>query len=121
MFWADLARPTNSTLSFLLALFQLVLHIPSLSRLAIDTRPNADRAWIVFRRLHRYASRMLQIAIPLAKVSLLMVLLCAVPKAAKAVDLRWLAAIVAAVIVFSVALLLMNLRSGPILKSPVSW
>ena len=34
--WADLASPTNGFLSFLLALFQLIFHLGSLSRLAID-------------------------------------------------------------------------------------
>jgi hypothetical protein len=79
--WADLARPTNGFLSFLLALFQLIFHLGSLSRLAIDTGAsrNSSWLWIVYRRTHRYAVRMLQIPIPLLKLVLLIALYSCVP------------------------------------------
>src|ERR1700688_1173879 len=79
MFWADLARPTNSVVSFLLALFQFMLHLPSLSRAAIDTRPDSDWSWTAFKALHRYAARVLQMVLPLTKLLLLLVLLAVVP------------------------------------------
>jgi hypothetical protein len=79
--WADLARPANGFLSFLLALFQLIFHLGSLSRLAIDTGAsrNGSWLWIVYRRTHRYAVRMLQIPIPLLKLVLLIALYSCIP------------------------------------------
>lgn len=86
MLWADLARPTNSFLSFLFSLFQLVLHLGSLSRLAIDSgsSENADWRWRIYCSVQRYAVRMLQIAIPLFKVILLIALFSCVPSVFKA-------------------------------------
>lgn len=79
--WADLARPTNSLLSFLLALLQLIFHLGSLSRLAIDSGASRTGSllWIVYRRIHRYAVRMLQIPIPLLKLVLLIALYSCIP------------------------------------------
>ena len=79
--WADLARPDNSILSFLLAPFQLILHLGSLSRLAVDTgsAENAGNLWKFYLAAQRYAVRMLQIFIPLSKVVLLIVIFSCVP------------------------------------------
>lgn len=79
--WADLASPTNSILSFLFALFQLIFHLGSLSRLAIDTGAawNGSTLWVVYRRTQRYAVRMLQIVIPLLKLILLISLYSYIP------------------------------------------
>jgi hypothetical protein len=99
MFWADLARPTSSVISFFLALFKLIPHLPSLSRLAIDTRPDADWSWKVFQFLHRYASRVLQIALPLAQVVLLIVRSSAIPAVTKVQNLRLVSAIVGGALV----------------------
>jgi hypothetical protein len=121
MFWADLARPTNSLLSFFLALFQLILHLPSLSRLAIDTRPDADWSWKTFQFLHRYASRMLQIALPLAEVALLIVLSSAIPAVTKVQNLRLLSAIVGGVLFAIIGFLLMNGSRTPVFDSKVQW
>ena len=121
MFWADLARPTNSLVSFFLAFFQLILHLPSLSRLAIDSRPNANLSWKIFQSLHRYASRVLQILIPLAKVTLLIVLFSAAPIVAQVHSLRWVGALIGGVIIFSVCFLLMDLLRGPIVKTAPLW
>jgi hypothetical protein len=79
--WADLASPTNGFLSFLLALFQLIFHLGSLSRLAVDTGAsrNSSLLWTVYRRTHRYAVRMLQIPIPLLKLALLIALYSCIP------------------------------------------
>lgn len=79
--WADLASPTNGFLSFLLALFQLIFHLGSLSRLAIDAGAarNSSWLWVVYRRTHRYAVRMLQIPIPLLKLVLLIALYSCIP------------------------------------------
>jgi hypothetical protein len=79
--WADLASPNNTILSFFLALFQLILHLGSLSRLAIDTgaAENTGSLWQIYLASQRYAVRMLQIFIPLAKVILLIVLFSCIP------------------------------------------
>jgi hypothetical protein len=121
MFWADLARPTNSILSFLLALFQFILHVPSLSRLAIDSRPNPDRIWRLFQALHRYASRMLQMALPLAEVVLLIVLSAAIPAVTHVKGLDLLSAVIASVMVAIVAFLAMNYWIKPVFKSRTGW
>lgn len=121
MFWADLARPTNSLLSFFLALFQLVLHIPSLSRLAIDSRPKPDRVWQVFQAFHRYASRMLQLALPLAKLVLLIVLAAAVPAVRNATILTILAALICGIIFAIVCFLAMNHWRVPIFHTRTAW
>ena len=121
MFWADLARPTNSTLSFFLALFQLILHVPSLSRLAIDTRPDPDWTWKTFQSLHRYASRMLQIVLPMAKVMLLIVLAAAIPAVTKAQNLRLLCAVIGGVLLAAVGFLVMNGFRLPRFSRRISW
>jgi hypothetical protein len=79
--WADLASPTNSVLSFLFAFFQLIFHLGSLSRLAVDTGApwNGSTLWVVYRRTQRYAVRMLQVFIPLLKLILLIALYSYLP------------------------------------------
>jgi len=121
MFWADLARPTSSVISFFLAFFQLILHLPSLSRLAIDTRPDADWSWRVFQFLHRYASRVLQIALPLAQVVLLIVLSSAIPAVTKVQNLRLVSAIVGGALVAIIGFLLMNRSRRPAFNSKIPW
>ena len=121
MFWADLARPTNSILSFLLALFQFILHVPSLSRLAIESRPNPDRLWRIFQALHRYASRVLQMALPLAKVTLLIVLSAAIPAVTKVQHLDKLSAVVAGVMAAVLSFLAMNYWLKPVFRRRTSW
>jgi len=121
MFWADLARPTSSILSFLLALFQLILHIPSLSRLAIDSRPDADWSWTTFQLLHRYAARVLQIVIPFAKVALLVVLLSAVPAVMQFNSRMPVAAGLGAAIVSGFVLFAMIATHRPLFRSRLPW
>jgi hypothetical protein len=121
VFWADLARPTNSALSFLLALFQFILHVPSLSRLAIDTRPGTGKLWKVFQFMQRYASRMLQIFIPLAQVVLLIALFSATPAILGAKNLRLVAAICGAVVAAIIVFLLANLLRRPTFNGRIPW
>jgi hypothetical protein len=79
--WADLASPDNTFLSFFLALFQLILHLGSLSRLAVDTTASEQKGarWTAFRAVQRYAVRMLQIPLPLLKIILLITLVSCIP------------------------------------------
>jgi hypothetical protein len=79
--WADLASANNTFLRFFLALFQLLLHLGSLSRLAVDTGSieNSGFLWQAYLSMQRYAVRMLQIFLPLFKVILLIALFSCVP------------------------------------------
>lgn len=98
--WADLASPTNRFLSFLFALFQLMFHLGSLSRLAIDTGAarNSGWLWIAYRRIQRYAVRMLQIPIPLLKIILLIALYSSIPAVSPAIkDRPWFPIVMGAV------------------------
>ena len=79
--WADLASANNTFLRFFLALFQLLLHLGSLSRLAVDTGSieNSGFLWQAYLSMQRYAVRILQIFLPLFKVILLIALFSCVP------------------------------------------
>jgi hypothetical protein len=81
-YWNDLARPKNTLLSFFFALFQLLLHVGSLSRLAIDTgaAENPGRVWRAFRAVQEYAVRILQIPIPLLNLILLIAAFSVLPQ-----------------------------------------
>lgn len=74
--WSDLAKPNNTVVTFFLSLFQLILHLASLSRLAIDTgtREGTGALWEAYRAFQRYSVRLLQIFIPLLEVLILIAL-----------------------------------------------
>ena len=74
--WADLAKPDNSILAFFFALFQLLLHLGGLSRLAVDSgAAEADHfLWTMYRWCQRWAVRMLQIFIPVIEILLFITL-----------------------------------------------
>ena len=71
--WADLAKPDNTVITFFLSLFQLILHLASLSRLAIDTgaAEGKGRVWSAYRTVQRWAVRLLQAFIPPLELLLL--------------------------------------------------
>jgi hypothetical protein len=71
--WADLAKPSNGLLRFFLGLFQLLLHLASLSRIAVDTgaAEGTSLVWRVYRHCQRYAIRLLQIFAPLLQLLVL--------------------------------------------------
>jgi hypothetical protein len=71
--WADLAKPNNTIIRFFLSLFQLILHLASLSRLAIDTGASEgkSRVWSAYRTVQRWAVRLLQAFIPPLELLLL--------------------------------------------------
>ncbi len=72
-YWADLARPKNTLLSFFFAVFQLLLHLGSLSRLALESgaAERSGRPWRMLTKAQEYAVRTLQLPIPLLNVILL--------------------------------------------------
>jgi hypothetical protein len=71
--WADLAKPNNTVVTFFLSLFQLILHLASLSRVAIDTgaAEGKGRVWSAYRTVQRWAVRLLQAFIPPLELLLL--------------------------------------------------
>jgi hypothetical protein len=81
VFWADLARPENTLLSFFFALFQMLFRLGSLSCLVIDSASgeNPGRLWRVFRAIQEYAVRMLQVPIPLLNLVLCIVAMSVLP------------------------------------------
>ncbi|MGA7791411.1 MAG: hypothetical protein WCA19_00140 [Candidatus Acidiferrales bacterium] len=83
MYWADLSRPKGTVLSFFQALYQLLFHFASLSRLAISTGYLENRnlwRWRALDRMQIYAVRMLTLPIPILNVILLATVFGAVPR-----------------------------------------
>jgi MFS family permease len=121
MFWADLARPTNSVVSFFLAIFQLVLHLPSLSRLAVDTYGATKKRWKAYQFAQRYAARILQILLPMLKIVLVVALFAAAPAVATGHDLTVVAAAMAGISGTAICFLLANLLHKPVYRERVVW
>ena len=122
--WADLAQPDSTILTFLLALFQLVLHLASLSRLAIDTgsAENTGPLWQVYLAMQRYAVRMLQIFIPLAKVVLLVVIFSCIPALlSKKYDLSWFPILMLALAGVAISFLILSRSQKPVRSHPWLW
>jgi len=122
--WADLASPDSSILSFLLALFQLILHLASLSRLAIDTgsAENGGTLWQLYLAMQRYAVRMLQIFIPLTKVVLLVVIFSCIPALlSKKYDLGWFPVVMFALAGVVIGFLILSRREKPVRSLPWIW
>jgi hypothetical protein len=121
--WADLARPTNTLLSFFLSLFQLLFHLGSLSRLAIDTgaAENTDLKWKAFRRVQRYAVRMLQLPLPLLKLILLIALFSCIPALSQYThDRIWFPLVMGGIAGLAIAFLFRHL-TGQFTMSPGVW
>jgi hypothetical protein len=121
MFWADLARPTNSVVSFLLAVFQLVLHIPSLGRLAVDTHAASDYCWRAYQFAQRYAARIIQIVLPILKLILLIALFAAAPAVATNRNLDILAAGLVWLAGTGLCFLIVNQLHEPVYKKRLTW
>jgi hypothetical protein len=122
--WADLARPTSTLLSFLSSLFQLLFHFGSLSRLAIDSgaAENPDFKWKVFRRVQRYAVRMLQLPIPLLKIVLLIALFSCLPAlSGNTHDRIWFPLVMGGVAGLAITYLVNRNSTGRLHTSPTLW
>jgi hypothetical protein len=66
MYWADLARPSNSFLRFFFSFYQLLLHLTSLGRIALDQAALeniGEPDWFLYFRSYTYATRLLTLAI----------------------------------------------------------
>lgn len=74
-YWADLARPKNSFISFFMAFYQLLFHLSSLSRTAVyyaALEYLGLRRWRAASFLQAFASRMLVLPIPLLNLIMLL-------------------------------------------------
>ncbi len=121
--WADLASPDSTFLSFFVALFQLLLHLGSLSRIAVDTGSveNKGAVWSFYLAMQRYAVRMLQIALPLFKVILLIAVLAYVPAALKDKLPSSFPPLLAALGATVLAFLVLGKRRKPLAVNPWLW
>ena len=122
--WADLASPNNTFLSFFLALFQLILHLGSLSRLALDSgaAENTSGLWQWYRRVQRYAVRMLQIPLPLLKVILLISLVACIPVVSdKLRGAAWLPPVLGALGGMGIGFLILERVRKPVVSGPWLW
>jgi hypothetical protein len=120
-YWADLARPQNSFLSFLIAFYQLLLHLGSLSRIAVDyaTVEHHDKpSWRWHTGWQGSAVRFLVLPIPILNIYLLLAGLSVLP-----LELRWnhslSGAFVLGVMVLSALLLWPRFRGAP--RHPLLW
>ena len=66
MQWADLARGDNSFVRFFMSLYQLLIHLTSLARIAVDMAALehvGQFEWLLLQRAHNYAVRVLTLFI----------------------------------------------------------
>jgi len=64
MYWADLARPNNSLVRFFFSFYQLLLHLTSLGRFALDhaSLENLGKLdWFLYLRSYTYATRVISL------------------------------------------------------------
>lgn len=81
-YWADLARPQNSIVSFFMAFYQLLFHLGSLSRTAVyyaTVEHISDWRWRAVSFLQALSSRVLVIPIPILNLVLLVAGLSVLP------------------------------------------
>jgi hypothetical protein len=66
MYWADLAKRNNSFIRFFMSFYQLLIHLSSLGRTAIDhvTLEHAGSLpWLLLQRSYSYATRVLTLGL----------------------------------------------------------
>jgi hypothetical protein len=117
MYWADLARPNNSILRFFFSFYQLLLHLVSLGRIALDQaglEHMGSAAWFVYLRLYNYATRLLALLVLPLLVLLYGVALAPIPLLLRPHSF-WRAAIGGGVLIFAglAGLLLASVRYKP--------
>ncbi len=120
-YWADLARPQNSILSFFLAFYQLLLHLGSLSRTAVDyatLEHYENRYWRWHAFCQASAVRFLVLPITILNLYLLLAGLSGLPSM-----VGWnhclLAAFVLGIIALASVLQWPRFRDAP--RLPLNW
>ena len=124
MYWADLARPNNSLVRFLFSFYQLLLHLVSLGRLALDhaSLENLGKLdWFLYVRSYTYAARILSLAALPLLVLIYGVALAPLPLLLP--DDSWRAVIGGGVVIVAglFGVLLASLRSKPLLRARSWW
>lgn len=82
VFWADISRFGGGGLAFLGALYQLLFHLCTLGRQAVDDAALEhanERGWSLLSNLQAYAVRLLVLPIPILNLILLVTAFCALP------------------------------------------
>jgi hypothetical protein len=122
MYWADLSRPKQSILSFFQALYQLLFHLASLSRLAVSTsyENRDDLLWRKLTGTQGWAVRMLTLPIPILNVLLLISLLGAVPRLVTSDSTASIAAICGAAFM-GLLIYAVFARKLPATRRPWTW
>jgi hypothetical protein len=124
MYWADLARPNNSLVRFLFSFYQLLLHLASLGRFALDhaSFENLGKLdWFLYLRSYTYATRLISLFILPLLILIYGIALAPLPLQLTGNAVR---AILGGGIVCLVALLgvlLASLRCKPLLGSKSWW
>jgi hypothetical protein len=123
MYWADLARPNNSLVRFLFSFYQLLLHLISLGRMAIDhaSFENLGKLdWFVYLRSYTYATRVLSLAVVPLLVLIYGVALAPLPLLLTGTGTRALVSGSLLILVGVLGVLLGSLKSKP-LPGLKSW
>jgi hypothetical protein len=131
-YWADLARPQNSIVSFFMAFYQLLFHLGSLSRTAVyyaTVEHISDWRWRTVSFLQAFSSRVLVIPIPILNLVLLLVGLSVLPLKIPEHPLHFFgfafgtralaAALIGGLIALAAILFLRSLRAIP--RTPLQW
>jgi hypothetical protein len=121
MYWADLSRPSQSVLSFFQALYQLLFHLASLSRMSISTayENRNDWLWRALDWTQGWAVRMLGLPIPILSVLLLISLFGALPHSIS--DARAPSAAIYGLAFLGLLIYVVLERKLPATKRPWTW
>jgi len=124
MYWADLARPNNSLLRFLFSFYQLLLHLISLGRLALDhaSLENLGKLdWFLFIRSYTYAARILSLAALPLLVLIYGVALAPLPLLISSDSLRAILSGSIVILAGLVGVLFAGLKTKPLLGAKSWW
>src|SRR5438094_5977585 len=122
MYWADLSRLGKGPWKFFSALYQLLGHLASLGRQAIDAAraEQPSRRWSALQWLHTWVIRLLVLFVPVLNFILLVTGLSVIP--AERIDpriARGVAVAFAALLGIGIAYRLLRSRTAP--KRPFTW
>ncbi|HEV2489170.1 MAG TPA: hypothetical protein VGT03_05140 [Candidatus Acidoferrales bacterium] len=123
MYWADLSRPDNTISSFFQGLYQVLIHLASLSRLAISTGSRefgGNWVWWALDSVQTWAVRMLTLPIPILSLILLIALLGTLSRPISTVGTAQIFAVVVSGLLGLVVCLFVSRILGAT-PSPVGW
>ncbi len=124
MHWADLARPSNSFFRFLFSFYQLLLHLVSLGRTALDHAAYENFGkldWFLYLRSYTYANRLLTLFILQLTVIIFGVAIAPLPLLIESAAIRAILAGSAAAIAGIVLVLWLGQAANPPFRLKSSW